>query len=278
MPAGRGPVGPAGVNAYSTTIGSNTQPAVGSSINVRMSSNGTWATVGQIVYVAGGGFYEVLSPLASPFVTLKNLGYTGNASPGTSIASGAQVSPAGPIGPTGATGAAGATGAGSYVDFEAFAQLVILTEGSQQWTKGWAIHATASGKTCTGARVRITSAANQTYKIAIWNGSTLALIDSVNVSHTAGTSSHTVTWSSPVSMTAGLVYYVTMYCTTAAKDCLLVYSSAALHGPMVPSNGQRLQIAADVWIDRFRVNAAGDACPNSDNSSDQALPLSPIIA
>lgn len=100
----RGPAGPAGVNAYSTISPGYTQPNVGADVNVRMTNDGAWATVGQVVYVAGGGYYEVRTPTASPLVTLRNLGYSGNASPGAAISSGVQVSPAGPIGATGISG------------------------------------------------------------------------------------------------------------------------------------------------------------------------------
>ena len=146
---GPGPQGDAGVNAYSTTFGSNTQPAVNSAINVRMSSDGTWAAVGQIVYVAGGGFYEVLSPASPPFVTLRNLGYVGNAAPGAPIASGSAVSPAGPIGAANLTGTSGAlvkfTGTATGGDSIITEAASVVTVGGASIVTGRARQRTAQG-------------------------------------------------------------------------------------------------------------------------------------
>lgn len=62
-----------GANAYTTTTASFTQPEVGSTVTVSVSASG-WMAVGQVVYVAGGGVYEVATVNSSTSVDLKNLG------------------------------------------------------------------------------------------------------------------------------------------------------------------------------------------------------------
>src|SRR2546427_3449319 len=68
---------------------------------------------GQVLFVTTGGFYSVSSITDATTVVLTNLGYAGNASSGTVIASGKTVSAGGLIGLTGPTGATGTTGARS---------------------------------------------------------------------------------------------------------------------------------------------------------------------
>ena len=115
-----GPTGPAGVtgatgpfgigiNAYSTTIGF-TQPAVGANIAVQIPS-GYWMQVGQYVFIASGGYYQVASG-STPTFYLDNLGYQGNIPVGSIVAT-SSISPGGVIGATGATGPTGPIGPGS---------------------------------------------------------------------------------------------------------------------------------------------------------------------
>jgi hypothetical protein len=68
-------------------------------------------TIGQALFVQTAGYFTVASLPDATHVVLTNLGYAGNASNGTVIATGQRVSPAGLIGVTGATGAFGPTGA-----------------------------------------------------------------------------------------------------------------------------------------------------------------------
>ena len=102
-----GATGGAGINAYSTTP-QFSQPAVGSNIAVQIPS-GYWLQVGQYVFIASGGYYQVASG-STPTFYLDNLGYSGNIPVGSAVAA-SEVSPAGVQGATGATGAIGATGA-----------------------------------------------------------------------------------------------------------------------------------------------------------------------
>src|SRR5207302_1938848 len=98
-----------GVDAFTTTTASYTQPASGSDVTVSVGST-SWLATGQVLFVTTGGFYSVSSITDATTVVLTNLGYAGNASSGTVVASSKTVSAGGLIGLTGATGAAGATG------------------------------------------------------------------------------------------------------------------------------------------------------------------------
>jgi hypothetical protein len=106
-----GATGAAGVNAYTTTAGSFTQPASGSNTTTIALGNSSWMSVGQVVFLTSGGYYSVASTPTGTSAVLTNLGYTGNAPSGTTIATAQAVSPAGLIGATGGglTGVAAGT-------------------------------------------------------------------------------------------------------------------------------------------------------------------------
>lgn len=108
-----GPAGPAGAdgangtngsNAYTTTTAQYTQPAVGADVTVAVTDS-TWASLTQVVYVSTGGYYTVQGKPDSTHLTLRNLGYTGNAAPAAIVATSQTVSPGGLQGPTGSAGA-----------------------------------------------------------------------------------------------------------------------------------------------------------------------------
>jgi hypothetical protein len=71
---------------------------------------GLFAKVGQVIFVEGGGYYEVVSSTTTT-IELENLGYTGNASPTSTVSFPAGVSPGGVAGAAGAAGANGSAGA-----------------------------------------------------------------------------------------------------------------------------------------------------------------------
>ncbi len=96
-----------GTDAFSST-NAFIQPVIGSNVDVTITTNGGWQQVGQIVYINGGGYYQVIS-IVPTIITIKNLGYVGNTVESTSIPS-STMSPGGLSGPTGLTGAIGATG------------------------------------------------------------------------------------------------------------------------------------------------------------------------
>lgn len=98
-----GATGSPGVNAYTTLGASFTQPAVNATVSATVGTT-AWMVATQVVYVASGGYYTVSSITNSTTVVLTNLGYTGNAAPGATVANASGVSPGGLVGSTGASG------------------------------------------------------------------------------------------------------------------------------------------------------------------------------
>lgn len=101
-----------GKNAFGVTVASFTMPSTppgspsGSEyVLIVVSSTGQftnqWAIPGQFVYVEGAGHFQVVSISGNNGITIRNLGYTGNATPGVTIPSGAKVSPTGERGEDG---------------------------------------------------------------------------------------------------------------------------------------------------------------------------------
>lgn len=140
-----GAAGTNGVNAFTATTADFTQPAELATVNVEV-ANSTWVSIGQILFVQGGGHYEVTAVPDSTHVTLKNLedtandAYPGNTAPAANITFPKTVSPAGLQGPVGATGAAGGTsvsnaeqaGVGTdYTITNAYAQIVFGTTNAE---------------------------------------------------------------------------------------------------------------------------------------------------
>ena len=114
LPGTNGTNGTDGTNAYTTTSGVFTMPAVSSTVSVSVGST-AWLSPGQTVYVQTAGYFTVSSVTDATTVVLTNLGYTGNAAPSTSIATGRQFSAAGVKGQDGAlTGTAGGDLTGTY--------------------------------------------------------------------------------------------------------------------------------------------------------------------
>lgn len=112
----QGPPGPSGGTTVATTTAANfTQPAVNANVSVSLTS-AAGISPGLILYIQTGGYYSTVS-VAGNVATLQNLGYTGNAAPGATINSPANVGGTGPqgvpgpAGPQGAQGVAGPQGA-----------------------------------------------------------------------------------------------------------------------------------------------------------------------
>lgn len=112
------PNGVDGENAYTVLTSSYTQPAVNTNVTISVSNTGQystgWCAIGQLIYVAVGGYYEVVSKTASTITIKYTASYTTynqslTAAAGTVPNSGV-VSPGGIIGATGATGSNGSNG------------------------------------------------------------------------------------------------------------------------------------------------------------------------
>jgi len=96
-----------GSNAYTTTTASFTMPAVSSTVVVAVSDSG-WMSVGQALYVSGGGYFEVTVITSAISITVKSLyAVPTNSAVGATVAGSSTVSAAGVKGDTGAAGAAG---------------------------------------------------------------------------------------------------------------------------------------------------------------------------
>jgi hypothetical protein len=96
--------GAPGANAYDTVQVAFTVPAVNATVNITITNTG-WLTAGTEIFIgSGGGYYNVQSVISLTVFSAKNIGYTGNAAPGTTIAVGTQIVPTGVPGPQGPTG------------------------------------------------------------------------------------------------------------------------------------------------------------------------------
>jgi hypothetical protein len=136
IPAGQ--AGAAGKNAYNFTTASftmpsaNTSPATEADVLVSVRSTGqfanTWMIPGQVVYITGAGYFTVQSLTGNNQVTVRNLGYTGNGTPGATIASGATVSPSGLQGIQGIQGEAAVNGIGSIYSDSTNSSTATLTK------------------------------------------------------------------------------------------------------------------------------------------------------
>jgi len=97
-----GAAGTPGINAFTTTAAGFVQPQPNTSIQVGLVST-EWMAVGQVLFIAGGGYYRATTLADATSALLTSLGYTGDAAPGTTVAAGAAVTPAGVAGGGGGT-------------------------------------------------------------------------------------------------------------------------------------------------------------------------------
>src|SRR5262249_48328661 len=82
--------GGAGLNAYTSLAANFTQPVVNASVTIQV-VNSSWIGNGQVVFIQGGGYYQVSTVPDLTHVTVTNLGYTGNATVGATVTSGTGV-------------------------------------------------------------------------------------------------------------------------------------------------------------------------------------------
>lgn len=114
-PSGVSPAAPTnGVDAFTITTFPFTQPVALATVVVDV-SNSSWAAIGQIVFLEGGGYYEVAAKPTATSITLINLDYSDNVADGTIVALGKRVSPAGVAGSGGSDAVAGADAAAEYI-------------------------------------------------------------------------------------------------------------------------------------------------------------------
>lgn len=121
-----GPTGPSGAAGFTTTTASFTQPASAATVSVTVADT-AWIAVGQYLFINGGGYYTVSSITDATHVVVANTGYTGNASAGATVASGAKVVPGG------IQGAAGA--AGGVTSFNSRTGVVVPASGDYSYSQ-----------------------------------------------------------------------------------------------------------------------------------------------
>lgn len=106
--------GAPGKNAYTFLTASFTMPTAGNFVTVTVSNAGQfgnrWAVVGQIVFVENAGHFQVEEVIGTNQLKITNIDYAGNATGGSTIASGGYVSPAGLRGIQGIAGTNGTAG------------------------------------------------------------------------------------------------------------------------------------------------------------------------
>ena len=93
-------VGGSGKDAFTTVRIAFTQPAVNATVTAPVVQT-NFMTANMILYIAGGGYYQISSVTDLSDVVITNLGYAGNAAPTTNVPSGGIVVPAGVIGQAG---------------------------------------------------------------------------------------------------------------------------------------------------------------------------------
>lgn len=110
VPGPKGDKGDAGDNgtdgrdSFTTTTFGFTVPLVGSTVAIQ-TDDSAFMVVGEPVFIGGGaGTYQVTDTSSFNQPIVKNLGYTGNAAPGTPIANGVTITPTGFVGPAGPSG------------------------------------------------------------------------------------------------------------------------------------------------------------------------------
>lgn len=86
--------GAPGVNAFTITTADFTVPNIGDSVTLQV-GNSTWATIGQNVFIAGAGAFQITSKPGAGSMTVNYLNYNGNTHAGETVSAGAQISPSG---------------------------------------------------------------------------------------------------------------------------------------------------------------------------------------
>ncbi len=81
-------------DGFSVTTANFTVPASLANVSVQMDTT-AWMSPGQVLFIQNAGYFQLVSVDSAFSVTVQNLGYTGNASPGTVISLGAKVAPGG---------------------------------------------------------------------------------------------------------------------------------------------------------------------------------------
>jgi hypothetical protein len=222
-----GPAGAAGtpgapgaaLSAYDALASSFVMPAAAASVTISI-ANTAWMAVGQVIYIASAGYFQVASISSATQASVTNLNYPGNASAGGTIASGSKVSAGGLIGATGSGGA----GKNAFTNLAAnFTQpsvnaTVSINVGTTAWmalaqiifVQGGGYYSVASITDLTDAIVtNLGYAGNAAPTATVTSGSTVAVTPGGLVGQ-AGADSFTTTTASFTQPTSGSTVTVTV--------------------------------------------------------------------
>jgi hypothetical protein len=222
-----GPAGAAGaagtpgaaLSAYDALASSFVMPAAAANVTIAI-ANTAWMGVGQVIYIASAGYFQVASISSATQASITNLNYPGNASAGGTIASGSKVSAGGLIGATGSGGA----GKNAFTNLAAnFTQpavnsTVSINVGTTAWMAvGQVIFVQGGGYYSVSSITDLTDAVvtnlgytgNAAPATTVTSGSTVAVTPG-GLAGAAGTSAYTVTTASFTQPTTGSTVTVTV--------------------------------------------------------------------
>ncbi len=198
-----------GINAFTLTNDDFTMPAELANVAVTVVTT-AWMAVGENIFIANAGYFKVVSIGDNVTVTLKNLEdsgtgvYPDNVAPGTNVASGQKVTPAGITGPAG-------TGAGDMLKANNLSDVVSTSAARTNIGLGTAaVHATGDFLQTANNLSDVTAATART---------NLSLVVGTNVQ----------AWDADLDAIAGLTYAADRltYFTAVHTAALAVFTSAA---------------------------------------------------
>ncbi len=267
-PAGiAGSIGSSGFNAFTVTTASFTQPASDSTVSITVGST-NWMSVGQTIFLENGGYYQVTAITNSTTATIKNLGYTGNASSGATVDTGAAV-PAGPIGPAGSA---------SSVDFNNSSFSIVnlgqsgtISSSSTIQPSGSTFYVTASIY-CTGIRFywKVQGTTPNTVDCSLWNSSATLLDHKSTDISSDGV--YTISFTSPIALSAFKKYTISIY--SSSGYTFFLSASLSITVPSLPFYAGPYQTIVSLGV--FS-SSSSNVIPTT-VATNERYPIEPILS
>lgn len=263
-----------GKNIWTLTTAQFTQPIVGGTVTISVSSTLQLSNqgfgIGQVVFIEGGGYYEVTAIPSLTTITVENLGYTGNAAPAVIVATGKKVSPGGLVGPSGSSGGNGTNGTTLlYNDNSPVSTIGVGTDLLHAYTvasnelssNGDALKIKGVVTVTNGA---IIPYSNKTATITIGNG--------------GGSISHSIAWTSAkhgnlymealISRVSGTLLNITLKFSLQESSTLEYVKDVAYFSPTVLS---------DVTANSFDIEVFGTCVSGADTLTSQYLTVEKLV-